>query len=383
MLKWTAGLAVAGVVGIGLGYSASELLRPVPPTPEAVTETSYVTVEKEQSFIQTSIGGVLRVYVRNDRVTRVEPVVLTEEERVPQWVIDAKGKKFEQPHEKSLLYSTGQAYRRWIYSPKRLRYPMKRVGWEPGGKSSTYDNRGVGDFVRITWEEALDTLAKEMKRLKETYGNSAILSQGSSHKIHGMLGGEGSTIVADKLFNTFGGTTKNISVNPSQVGHKTGASFVYGYWAQHNSSANDFPSAVCLFKDLLADTLKNSNLVVYWGWDGTTIQGIKQGHEQEFHMRWIKEAGIKTVSISPTLNEVAAYYADKWISIPPGYDVPLALAIAYVWFKEDTWDKKWVSTHAVGVEKFQEYVLGVKDGIPKSPEWAEKSARSQLEPSRP
>jgi len=374
MLKWTGALAAAVAIGVGTGYETNQLLRPV--TEFTTTETVTYTKAEEKSFIQTSIGGLLRVYVRNDRVVRVEPVVLEEEERVPQWVIEARGKRFEQPHEKSLLHAFGLAYRRWVYSPNRLRYPMKRVGWEPNAKSKTYDNRGVGEFVRISWDEAYDLIANEMKRIKQNYGNSAIVRAGSSHKIHGMLGGEGAGTVADIVFNKFGGSTSVSGLGNSWVGHLSGATFVWGNWANIGAYPQDYyypeGSHMCCFKDLLTDTLKNSNLVVYWSWDGTKIEGFKQGHEFEHHMRWIREAGIKTVSIAPDMNKVSAFHADKWIPIRATTDSAMALAIAYVWFKEDTWNKNWVSTHAVGVEKFMDYVLGKEDGVPKTPEWAEK-----------
>ena len=383
MLKWSAGLAAAGVVGVGVGYGASELLRPIIPIPGAVTtktETSTVisTVtalppqEEEKSFVQNSIGGVLRVYVKNGRVTRVEPIVLDKDDAYPKYVIEARGKKFEQPHEKSLIHAFGQTYRRWVYAPNRLRYPMKRVGWEPGGKSKTYDNRGLGEFVRISWDEAYTLVANEMKRIKETYGNSAILKHGGAHKILGMLGGEGSGPLYDKLINTFGGATVTGGIIDSWLGHLTGATFVWGHWFNIGSYPQDYPPHMSCFKDLLTDTLRNSNLVVYWGWDGTKIEGFKQGHEAEHHMKWVREAGIKTVSIAPDFNKCSAFHADKHIAVPAGYDTPMALAIAHVWFTEDTWDKKFVATHAVGVEKFQDYVLGRTDGVPKSPEWAQK-----------
>ena len=57
----------------------------------------------------------------------------------------------------------GRAYLRRQYHPDRLKYPMKRVG-----------ERGEGKFARISWDEALDTVAGHMQRVKETYGNSAL-----------------------------------------------------------------------------------------------------------------------------------------------------------------------------------------------------------------
>ena len=62
----------------------------------------------------------------------------------------------------------GRSIRRWINGADRLNYPMRRV---PGTE------RGEGKYERISWEEALDTIASEFTRIKETYGNEAVFVQ--------------------------------------------------------------------------------------------------------------------------------------------------------------------------------------------------------------
>lgn len=68
----------------------------------------------------------------------------------------------------------GRSIRRRINHPDRLNYPMKRVG-----------KRGEGKFERITWEEALDTIATSLKSVVEKYGNEAVYINYSS----GIVGG--------------------------------------------------------------------------------------------------------------------------------------------------------------------------------------------------
>ena len=57
----------------------------------------------------------------------------------------------------------GRSMRRWINSPDRLTKPMKRVG-----------KRGEGKFEQISWDEAVDTIASELKRIIDEYGNESV-----------------------------------------------------------------------------------------------------------------------------------------------------------------------------------------------------------------
>jgi anaerobic selenocysteine-containing dehydrogenase len=68
--------------------------------------------------------------------------------------------------------------------------------------------------------------------------------------------------------------------------------------------------------------------------------------------------GIKQVYICPDVNYGAAVHADKWIPILPSTDAALQLAIIYMWIKEDTYDKEYVRTHTVGMDKVEAYVMG-------------------------
>ena len=85
---------------------------------------------------------------------------------------------------------------------------------------------------------------------------------------------------------------------------------------------------------------------------------------------WLTEVGLKSVYVCPDLNYGAAVHADKWIPILPNTDAALQLAIAYMWLTEGTYDKEYIATHAYGFDKFEDYVLGKEDGVPKTPAWA-------------
>ncbi len=66
----------------------------------------------------------------------------------------------------SRLCAKGYARMQMVYNPKRVKYPMKRVS-----------ERGGAKFTRISWDEALDTIAKKLVETKEKYGPLSILHQ--------------------------------------------------------------------------------------------------------------------------------------------------------------------------------------------------------------
>ena len=112
-----------------------------------------------RTFTAMDCGGkcLLKVHVKDDVAVRIEG--------------DDAG---ESPQLRACLRC--RAYRQMLYHPDRLKFPMKRVG-----------AKGEGKFERITWDEALDTVAGELKRVTGTYGNSAILLLGEGGGFMGAL----------------------------------------------------------------------------------------------------------------------------------------------------------------------------------------------------
>ena len=117
-------------------------------------------------------------------------------------------------------------------------------------------------------------------------------------------------------------------------------------------------------------------MVLFWGCDPeTTPWGFTGQCASRLCYFWT-EVGIKQVYICPDLNYGAAVHADKWIPVLPNTDAALQLAIIYIWITEGTYDKEYVKTHTVGLDKVADYVMGKEDGIPKTPEWASSEMRS-------
>jgi molybdopterin guanine dinucleotide-containing S/N-oxide reductase-like protein len=300
------------------------------------------------------------VDVKDGKIVRIRPARYYEQytkEEVKPWVMHARGKTFE-PSDKSLIPPLSLAYKKRVFSPGRIRYPMKRVDFDPNGERNP-QNRGVSKYVRISWEEALDIIASEILRIKETYGPTAILNQSDQHGenkvVHGPHG------CMRKLLTMLGGYTLQVRDADSWEGWWWGAKHVWGC----EPVGQQMPQ-----KNLLWDISKNADLLLFWGCDQETTVWGWQGQLTSRLSYWWTELGIKQIYISPDVNYANAVHADKWIPILPNTDAALYIAICYQWFKEGTYDKEYLKTHAYGVDKFEDYVTGKEDGVPKTPEWA-------------
>jgi trimethylamine-N-oxide reductase (cytochrome c) len=162
-----------------------------------------------------------------------------------------------------------------------------------------------------------------------------------------------------RFFNMLGYTT--LEDNPdSWEGWHWGAMHTWGYYWRLGITDNF---------DLLEDALKHTDQVIMWSVDPNTTAGYPA--QDSFIWRlWLKELGIKLIFIDPWCNFTAATMGDKWIAPRPGTDAALAEAIAYVWIKEETYDKWYVANRTVGFEEFKQHILGNEDGVPRTPRWA-------------
>lgn len=242
------------------------------------------------------------------------------------------------------------AVRNRVYSPDRIRHPMKRVDFNVDGERNP-QNRGKSRFERVSWEEALDIVAGELSRMKETHGPSAILYSRVSHQWQGTL--HRNTDWAERFFPLLGGCSKLVG-GTSYTGWLPGGSMVWGFGIIPTNNA--------------ADILQNTKLIIHWSSD-VAVKSYR-GYRQNYWLRKFKEAGIKQIVIDPYFNDTAAVYGDVWIPILPETDEALQAAIAYVWITENLHDEKFIAAYMVGFEQFRDYILGVSDGVSKTPEWA-------------
>ncbi|MDO8568151.1 MAG: molybdopterin-dependent oxidoreductase, partial [Dehalococcoidales bacterium] len=279
--------------------------------------------ESEERVVPTTCashcGGtcVLKAYIKDGVITRME----TDDGPEPQLRACLRGR----------------AQRQRVYAPDRLTYPVKRVG-----------ERGEGKFKRITWDEALDTVAKEIIRVRDAYGPASIMYMrgvGDINQLHTMRH-------FHKLFCSIGGYTA-VWGAASYQGGLTSCQATYGSMRTSNSR----------------DDLLNSRLIIMWGWDpACTVTGTNTA----WYLAQARDKGTRIISVDPRYTPTTAILADQWIPIIPGTDAAMLIAMAYTMIKENIQNQAFLDKYTVGFDKFKAYVMGDEDGTPKTPQWAEK-----------
>ncbi|WML25955.1 DMSO/selenate family reductase complex A subunit [Neobacillus sp. OS1-33] len=243
----------------------------------------------------------------------------------------------------------GRNYRNMLYDPDRLKYPMKRVG-----------KRGEGKFKRISWEEAIETIASEVKRIGDKYGPESRYVNYASGQSWGLHGGKNA---ARKLLSLTGGFLNYRNDYSSGAGN-VATPYTYGT----NNTGSSF------------DSLLHSKYIILWGQNPSEM--IFSTPYREYLMQ-AKRNGAKIIVIDPRYTDTAIAFADEWIPILPTTDNAMMDAMGYVIVKEKLHDQAFLDKYCIGFdgdhmpdgiaksESLKSYLLGEKDGIEKTPEWAE------------
>lgn len=280
-------------------------------------------------------GGrcLLKLHIENGVIVRID-------------TDDASADTIDAPQLRACI--RGRAYRRRQYHPDRLLRPLKRVG-----------RRGEGKFQQVSWDEALDTVASQLLRVKKAYGNSALFvpyGTGSYSQTNGRQ-------VAQRLMNLFGGS----------LGHYN----TYSWACMARATETVYGTGVT--GNQRQDWL-NSKYILMWGWNPSEM---RDGTNTEFFLRKARENGARIVCIDPRMTLSAVALADEWVPIRPGTDAAMMSAMAHVMITAGLHDAAFVASHCVGfdesqmpaeakgAETYKDYILGTRDKTPKTPKWAE------------
>ena len=245
----------------------------------------------------------------------------------------------------------GRSMRERIYSPDRLKFPMKRVG-----------RRGEGRFERISWEEAVRTIASEWKRIRDKYGNEAIYWQYCS----GQQSLVSSRRAWQRLMNLMGGFLK-----------------YYGSYSNAQGAAA-FPLTYGGRPSSLPSQIANAELYVLFGNNPSVTRPSGGGKGFQIDAA-LTQKRPRIIVIDPCFTDTATSRADQWIPIRPGTDAALVSALAWEWITKNQVDQAFLDKYCVGYDEktlpasapknadYKSYILGRgPDRVEKTPEWAAK-----------
>lgn len=240
-------------------------------------------------------------------------------------VVDGRAVKIEgnplHPVNKGVLCPKGQIGLQILYDPDRIKGPLRRVG-----------ERGEGKWQRISWDEAISTVASRLKEIRDRGEPHTLIWMSGRNR--GQMGG-----LIGRFLSAYG--------SPNDVGHSS-------------ICADGSPQAHYLtqgYKGYAAYDWENTKYLLCFGagfieaWRPTTALLRMFGH-----MRRGTPVRAKIVQVDTRLSVTAAK-ADEWIPIKPGTDGALALGITYVIINEKLYDNDFVSKWTEGFEEYSQMVL--------------------------
>ena len=230
----------------------------------------------------------------------------------------------DHPYTRGSLCNKVADYLNYARSPERLLYPMRRAG-----------AKGSGEFIRISWDEALETIAARLRDVIETHGAEAIwpyVGSGNMGLIQGIYG------AGRRLWNVLG-TSRNV-VTICTIAGGVGT----GYTLGDNRVGMD------------PETFRFSKLVVLWG------ANVLSTHPHLWQpILKARKNGALIVAIDPIRTRTAA--ASDWHLAPmPGTDAALALGLLNVVLNEHREDHEFIDEHTFGWDAFRQRILEFPPG---------------------
>ena len=218
------------------------------------------------------------------------------------------------------ICAKGRKHLSRLYHPDRVLNPKKRLN---------------GNWYDISWQDALEEISDNLKRVKNKYGSQAVLH-------HSYSGHSGLLKSIDNVFfNYFGGVTQHTGSLCLRAG-ETAQKYDFGNSLSHDP------------KDMV-----NSKTILIWG---------KNCADTQLHLiQYLKKArnnGACTILIDPT-KTATAEFVDHHIKIKPATDCALALGIASYISKNSLYDMEYIQSNVIGFTEYREYL---KDFTPEKVE---------------
>lgn len=239
----------------------------------------------------------------------------------------------------------------------RITGPAVRRGWLRDGPGPT-DRRGDDEFVAVSWAELTELLAAELRRVIDCHGNEAIYGGSYGWASAGRFHHAQSQV--HRFLKLLGGYTS------SRHSYSLGATGAI------------MPRVVGTHDDLFKRStqweviVEHTDLLVAFGGIALKNTGINHGgttaHPARAALQKLRARGGRIVSFSPLRDDVDGEH--EWHAPVPGTDVAIMLALAHVLATEGLADRHFLDTYCTGYERFERYLLGTDDGVPKNPAWA-------------
>ncbi len=233
-------------------------------------------------------------------------------------------------HPLGMICRRGQHAAEIVYSPHRLQHPLKRRG-----------PKGSGEFERISWDEAYETITRRLLSIKAESGAESVA----------IYTGRGSFELG--LCDVF--QPKGVAVSSaSSVLFPFGSPNTMGVGALCYVSFAMIAPHVTMGR-MLIDTfsdIENADLLVVWGANPATDSPPLDMYRLEAAAR----RGAEIVVIDPRRTETVARTGGRWIPIRPGTDGALALGVTFVLLEEDLHDEDFARNWCHGFEEYRRYV---------------------------
>ena len=237
-------------------------------------------------------------------------------------VKDGKAVKIEgdpnHPVNEGTMCAKGLAALQVVYHPDRILYPMKRVG-----------ERGEGKWQRISWDEALDTVAAKFKEVMAKYGPESITWSWGDAASHNTFASKQAWLTAMNAPNHLHSDAHYCAYPPIIANRATFGEMITG------EGTPDYVNSKCMML-----------------WGGNPVMS----HPTEARRIMIgKKNGAKLIVVDPRFSETVSK-ADLWLQVRPGTDDALALGMLNVIINEGLYDKEFVAKWCLGFEELKERV---------------------------
>ncbi|MCI3207752.1 MULTISPECIES: molybdopterin oxidoreductase family protein [Pandoraea] len=221
----------------------------------------------------------------------------------------------DHPTTKGVLCTKVSRYTERTYHPDRLLHPLKRVG-----------PKGSGQFVRVSWDEALDEIAKRLSAIAAREPEAIL-----PYSYAGTMGFVQGESMAARFFNKVGASDLDRTICASAGA--AGLRYTYG-------------AGVGMHVEHFAD----SKLILIWGSNPITSSVHFWATAQE-----AKRRGAKLIAIDP-YRSLTAEKCHQHIALLPGTDAALALGMMHVLIAEDLVDHEYIARHTIGYAELKDRV---------------------------